>query len=124
MASSPPMLSPTSSPLSVKNSVTPMPPSLTYSTSFPSQVMAAFSSPSSSFELWTKRGNDVVAVYIRNPSAKLTVLHWHGNTADLGQMYELFTVILRQKSRDAEGQVPEAKLAVPGSGQRELTVGG
>ncbi|KAM1050808.1 hypothetical protein ACFX2I_032382 [Malus domestica] len=74
-------------------------------------------------KLWTKRGNDIVAVYIRNPSAKLTVLYWHGNTADLGQMYELFTVILRQKSRDSEGQVPEAKLAVPGSGQRELTVG-
>ncbi|XP_068303062.1 uncharacterized protein [Pyrus communis] len=42
-------------------------------------------------KLRTKRGNDIVAVYIRNPSAKLTVLHSHGNAADLGQMYELFS---------------------------------
>ena len=41
--------------------------------------------------LKTKRGNEVVAVYIRNPSASLTVLHSHGNAADLGQMYDLFT---------------------------------
>lgn len=40
--------------------------------------------------LRTKRGNDVVAVYISNPSASLTVLYSHGNAADLGQMYELF----------------------------------
>ncbi|PON58053.1 Alpha/beta hydrolase fold [Parasponia andersonii] len=39
----------------------------------------------------TKRGNDVVAVYIKNPSASLTLLYSHGNAADLGQMYELFT---------------------------------
>lgn len=41
--------------------------------------------------LRTKRGNDVVAVYIRNPSASLTVLYSHGNAADLGQMYDLFS---------------------------------
>ncbi|KAH7554425.1 hypothetical protein ACOSQ2_028535 [Xanthoceras sorbifolium] len=38
----------------------------------------------------TKRGNQVVAVYIKNPTARLTVLYSHGNAADLGQMYELF----------------------------------
>ncbi|KAL5582056.1 hypothetical protein UlMin_014498 [Ulmus minor] len=42
-------------------------------------------------KLPTKRGNDVVAVYIRNPSASLTLLYSHGNAADLGQMYELFS---------------------------------
>ncbi|PRQ53262.1 putative serine aminopeptidase, S33, alpha/Beta hydrolase [Rosa chinensis] len=42
-------------------------------------------------KLQTKRGNDVVAVYFKNPAAKLTVLHSHGNAADLGQMYELFS---------------------------------
>ncbi|KAL6139927.1 hypothetical protein ACLB2K_058228 [Fragaria x ananassa] len=42
-------------------------------------------------KLRTKRGNDVVAVYFKNPAAKLTVLHSHGNAADLGQMYELFS---------------------------------
>ncbi|KAK1274033.1 hypothetical protein QJS04_geneDACA016546 [Acorus gramineus] len=38
----------------------------------------------------TKRGTEIVAVYVRNPSAKLTMLYSHGNAADLGQMYELF----------------------------------
>lgn len=39
----------------------------------------------------TKRGNQVVAVYIKNPGAALTVLYSHGNAADLGQMYDLFS---------------------------------
>jgi abhydrolase domain-containing protein 17 len=38
----------------------------------------------------TKRGTEVVAVYVRHSAAKLTVLHSHGNATDLGQMYELF----------------------------------
>ncbi|KAM1033829.1 hypothetical protein FF1_037275 [Malus domestica] len=39
----------------------------------------------------TKKGNNIVAVYIKNPSVKLIVLHSHGNASDLGQMYELFS---------------------------------
>lgn len=42
-------------------------------------------------KLTTKRGNDVVGVYIKNPSASLTLLYSHGNAADLGQMYDLFS---------------------------------
>lgn len=42
-------------------------------------------------KLQTKKGNEIVAVYIKNPAAILTVLYSHGNAADLGQMYELFT---------------------------------
>ncbi|KAJ0972810.1 hypothetical protein J5N97_020769 [Dioscorea zingiberensis] len=38
----------------------------------------------------TRRGNEIVAVYVRNPMASSTVLYSHGNAADLGQMYELF----------------------------------
>ncbi|XP_008778152.1 alpha/beta hydrolase domain-containing protein 17B-like [Phoenix dactylifera] len=38
----------------------------------------------------TKRGNKVVAFYLRNPYARLTVLYSHGNAADLGQLYDLF----------------------------------
>ena len=38
----------------------------------------------------TKRGHSIVALYVRNPSARLTLLYSHGNAADLGQMYELF----------------------------------
>ncbi|KAL2329761.1 hypothetical protein Fmac_017342 [Flemingia macrophylla] len=39
----------------------------------------------------TRRGNSIVAMYIRNPSASLTVLYSHGNAADLGQMYGFFS---------------------------------
>ncbi|XP_020584841.1 protein ABHD17B-like [Phalaenopsis equestris] len=40
--------------------------------------------------LKTRKGNEIVAVYVRNPAAKLTVLYSHGNAADIGQIYELF----------------------------------
>ncbi|CAL1411930.1 unnamed protein product [Linum trigynum] len=43
------------------------------------------------WKLDTKRGNQVVAVYFRNPAASLTLLYSHGNAADLGQMYDLFS---------------------------------
>ncbi|KAM7280446.1 hypothetical protein ACFE04_007580 [Oxalis oulophora] len=39
----------------------------------------------------TKRGNQVAAVYFKNPKASLTLLYSHGNAADLGQMYDLFS---------------------------------
>ncbi|KAF3790712.1 ABHD17B protein [Nymphaea thermarum] len=38
----------------------------------------------------TKYGNKIVALYFRNPYARLTVLYSHGNAADLGQLYDLF----------------------------------
>ncbi|KAK9276703.1 hypothetical protein L1049_006239 [Liquidambar formosana] len=41
-------------------------------------------------KLPTKKGNEIVAVYVKNPSASLTVLYSHGNAADLGQMYNVF----------------------------------
>ncbi|KAF5745336.1 Alpha/beta-Hydrolases superfamily protein isoform 1 [Tripterygium wilfordii] len=42
-------------------------------------------------KLCTKKGNEIVAVYVKNPSASLTLLYSHGNAADLGQMYHIFT---------------------------------
>ncbi|XP_041009942.1 alpha/beta hydrolase domain-containing protein 17B-like [Juglans microcarpa x Juglans regia] len=42
-------------------------------------------------KLSTKRGNEIVAMYVKNPSASMTVLYSHGNAADLGQMYHIFT---------------------------------
>eukprot|EP00249_Psilotum_nudum_P017026 c26116_g2_i1 orf=732-1652(-) len=48
--------------------------------------------------LKTRRGNSIVALYIRNPTARLTVLYSHGNAADLGQLYDLFvelSILLR-----------------------------
>ncbi|ONK58312.1 uncharacterized protein A4U43_C09F10910 [Asparagus officinalis] len=38
----------------------------------------------------TRKGNEIVAMYVRNPMASSTLLYSHGNAADLGQMYELF----------------------------------
>ncbi|KAL3686452.1 hypothetical protein R1sor_009026 [Riccia sorocarpa] len=40
--------------------------------------------------LRTKRQQDIVAMYVKCPTANLTLLYSHGNAADLGQMYELF----------------------------------
>ena len=39
----------------------------------------------------TSRGNEIIVMYVKNPLARLTVLYSHGNAADVGQMYELFT---------------------------------
>ncbi|CAL5370482.1 unnamed protein product [Camellia sinensis] len=41
-------------------------------------------------KLPTRKGTEVVAVYIRHPMATSTLLYSHGNAADLGQMYDLF----------------------------------
>ncbi|KAF6176959.1 hypothetical protein GIB67_027759 [Kingdonia uniflora] len=38
----------------------------------------------------TRRGNEIVAIYVRHPMATSTLLYSHGNAADIGQMYELF----------------------------------
>ncbi|CAL5441347.1 unnamed protein product [Camellia sinensis] len=38
----------------------------------------------------TKSGNKIVAFYLKNPYARLTLLYSHGNAADLGQLYDLF----------------------------------
>ncbi|KAK1436309.1 hypothetical protein QVD17_02088 [Tagetes erecta] len=40
--------------------------------------------------LRTKRGNKIVAFYLKNPYARLTLLYSHGNAADLGQLFDLF----------------------------------
>lgn len=41
-------------------------------------------------KLPTRKGTEIVAMYIRYPMASSTLLYSHGNAADLGQMYELF----------------------------------
>lgn len=41
-------------------------------------------------KLLTRRGNEIVALFVKHPSATLTLLYSHGNAADLGQMHELF----------------------------------
>ncbi|KAK7330574.1 hypothetical protein VNO77_24769 [Canavalia gladiata] len=39
----------------------------------------------------TRRGTEIVGLYIQNPKAKSTILYSHGNAADIGHMYKLFT---------------------------------
>lgn len=41
-------------------------------------------------KLPTRRGNEIVAMYVRYPLATSTLLYSHGNAADIGQMYQLF----------------------------------
>ena len=41
-------------------------------------------------KLRTRRGNEIVAVYVKHHKATGTMLYSHGNAADLGQMFELF----------------------------------
>ena len=53
----------------------------------------------------TERGNSVVAMYIKNPTASLTLLYAHGNAADLGQMYELFSELSIQLRVNLMGSV-------------------
>ncbi|OMP03040.1 putative Protein bem46 [Corchorus olitorius] len=57
----------------------------------------------------TKRGNQVVAVYIKNPGAALTVLYSHGNAADLGQMYDLFSELSLHLRVNLLGRVGNAE---------------
>ncbi|KAL8140840.1 hypothetical protein V2J09_006861, partial [Rumex salicifolius] len=38
----------------------------------------------------TRRGTEILAMYVRYPMASSTLLYSHGNAADIGQMYELF----------------------------------
>ncbi|CAL1395258.1 unnamed protein product [Linum trigynum] len=42
-------------------------------------------------KLPTNKGNEIVAMFVKNPSASLTLLYSHGNAADLGLMYFIFT---------------------------------
>ncbi|KAK7291581.1 hypothetical protein RIF29_06842 [Crotalaria pallida] len=36
----------------------------------------------------TRRGTEIVAVYVRYPMARSTILYSHGNAADIGQIYD------------------------------------
>lgn len=54
----------------------------------------------------TKRGNKIVAFYLRNPLARLTVLYSHGNAADLGQLYDLFVQLKINLRINLIGLVP------------------
>ncbi|KAI6686296.1 hypothetical protein NL676_032209 [Syzygium grande] len=46
-------------------------------------------------KLRTRRGNEIVAMYVTNPSASMTLLYSHGNAADIGQMYHIFVELSR-----------------------------
>ncbi|OEL18017.1 Protein ABHD17C [Dichanthelium oligosanthes] len=46
--------------------------------------------------LRTRRGNEIVGLYVRHARASATMLYSHGNAADLGQMYGLFAELSRR----------------------------
>ncbi|RCV26837.1 hypothetical protein SETIT_5G277100v2 [Setaria italica] len=46
--------------------------------------------------LRTRRGNEIVGVYVRHARASATMLYSHGNAADLGQMYGLFVELSKR----------------------------
>ena len=63
--------------------------------------------------LRTKRGTEVVAMHVRQPGAKLTLLYSHGNAADLGQMLGLFLELrahLRVNIMRSETENPHASV--------------
>ncbi|CAH2078043.1 unnamed protein product [Thlaspi arvense] len=54
----------------------------------------------------TRRGTEIVAMYIRYPLAATTLLYSHGNAADIGQMYELFIELSIHLRVNLMGLVP------------------
>lgn len=56
-------------------------------------------------KLQTKRGHSITAVYVKNASAKLTVLYSHGNAADIGQMFKFLTELCDQLCVNVMGSV-------------------
>lgn len=56
-------------------------------------------------KLSTKKGNEIVAMFVKNPSASLTLLYSHGNAADLGHMFENFTVLSLKLNVNLMGSV-------------------
>ena len=79
----------------------PSPPTYHVTKTHDGKLTAVSSSTSSTFPaagdasldvrvVKTRRGNKVIAFYLRNPNARLTLLYSHGNAADLGQLFDLF----------------------------------
>lgn len=57
-------------------------------------------------KLRTRRGNDIVAVYVKHPKSNgATMLYSHGNAADLGQMLELFVELSSRLRLNVMGYV-------------------
>ena len=65
----------------------------------------------------TKRGTEVVAMYVRQPGARLTLLYSHGNAADLGQMYELFVELSSHLNVNLMGYV---RFSLPPAGSGKI----
>lgn len=82
---------------------------LTMSSSLPISIDDSFMDVLS---IQTKRGNNIIAFYLRNPYARLTLLYSHGNAADLGQLYDLF---LQLKANLRVNIIGSALLSLPPS---------
>ncbi|CAN6980737.1 unnamed protein product [Brassica rapa subsp. trilocularis] len=47
----------------------------------------------------TRRGNEIVGLYVKNPTAKLSGVYSHGNAADLGYMFIIFIELIKSPSQ-------------------------
>ncbi|KAH0913243.1 hypothetical protein HID58_036564 [Brassica napus] len=47
----------------------------------------------------SSRGNEIVGLYVKNPTAKLTGVYSHGNAADLGYMFIIFIELIKSPSQ-------------------------
>ncbi|XP_020202088.1 alpha/beta hydrolase domain-containing protein 17B [Cajanus cajan] len=56
-------------------------------------------------KLRTRRGNEIVAVYVKYHRPTCTMLYSHGNAADLGQMFELFVELSNRLRLNVMGYV-------------------
>jgi hypothetical protein len=63
-------------------------------------------------KLSTKKGNEIVAMYVKNPSASMTLLYSHGNAADLGQMFHIFTELSLHLGVNVMGSVVYSSILI------------
>lgn len=62
-------------------------------------------------KLRTRKGTEIVAMYVRHPMATSTLLYSHGNAADLGQMYKLFIELSIHLKVNLMGYVKSSTLS-------------
>ncbi|RVW72566.1 hypothetical protein CK203_060074 [Vitis vinifera] len=72
-------------------------------------------------KLCMKKGNEIVVVYVKNPSASLTALHSHGNAADLGMDNHLESQVSKTYA-DILGCLQLSQRHLRSEGERHYTV--
>ncbi|GJP75854.1 hypothetical protein CLOP_g6255 [Closterium sp. NIES-67] len=60
----------------------------------------------------TRRRQQVAAMFVRNPRARLTLLYSHGNAADLGQMHDLYVELAHIAATVGGGHVRDVEAVM------------